>query len=448
MRALRSEEVGISRRVVASGLAAAVLCACGSSGNQNNADAGPPLSNGFAGTWGGTLQTTFGAGGGIDATTAMFVTVSGNTASVSGVCPDGSGSQSFVGSGATASSPGAVTCPAIPVGDCQSVTFAFGDSDLALLDATHLELTVSGRATGCSVTNSFITKFEGSLAASGTDPVPGWDLRFKGVGESFVAVGGFGGGGIPGVPGDTFTWAGRGLIGWGLVAGGGFLVDSLYGAAQTALYENTLWVDGVNCPTTLAQAKAGNNVITAFDGDPYQVGALCIILAVGQPDGGPSFQYLSEEAVPLSQIQDELTDTPSGRSFVLTALFAVDGGLYSYIAESLGTLPDGGMEQFDTLIQTPLIADLATAAEALADAGYVITATAWQGEAIYTLVGTRPSGSTSSHGTVTMMTDDLTYFGEVQDMLKNGFVPVSLLQDYYTLPDGGLGADTWLIGER
>jgi hypothetical protein len=68
-------------------------------------------------------------------------------------------------------------------------------------------------------------------------------------------------------------------------------------------------------------------------------------------------------------------------------------------------------------------------------------------EPTYTLVGTRPTGSTTTHTAVTMKTDDLTFPAQVQDFAQQGFAPVSLLQDYYTLPDGGLGADT-LIVER
>jgi hypothetical protein len=85
------------------------------------------------------------------------------------------------------------------------------------------------------------------------------------------------------------------------------------------------------------------------------------------------------------------------RSFVVTAISQVDAGLYRYVAESLGTLSAGGYEEFDTLIQRPLLADLATEAEALADAGYIITASAWRGEPYYTLVGTRPAGSAATH---------------------------------------------------
>jgi hypothetical protein len=427
----------------------ALVCAC--SGTNAPVDSGTgngPLSAGLAGTWGGPVQTHFSVGGDFGIAFVLYISVSGETASVSGVCPDGSGPMAVTGSATSASFSGSLTCPSVPVTGCDGVVITYTDANLALIGPTALKFIATGTAVGCGLTASVSSTFSGTLAAAGDNPVPAWDLRFKGVGESFVpTTGGFGGGGAPGAA-DTFTWTGRGVIAWGLIAGGGFLVDLLYGAAQTAVYQDTIWVDGAHCPATFAAAMTGNNVILALDGDPYQASSTCIILGVGQPDGGPTFQYLTEEAVPASTILDELTGSEFGRSFVLTTLFAVQPGLYTYVAESVGPLSDGGYEQFDTVIQMPLVADLGTAAGALADAGYVITASAWQGEAYYTLVGTRPVGSTLSHATVTVMTDDLTYSGDAEDMLKSGYVPVSLLQDYYTLPDGGLGADTWLIGEK
>jgi hypothetical protein len=429
--------------------AVVLLFACNST-NAPGLDSGTgngSLSSGFAGTWGGPIQTDFSVGGGFEVGTALYITVSGETASISGVCPDGSGNLPVGGSGTSAVFSGSVTCPSVAISGCDGVVVTYTQANLALIGPASLKLIATGSAAGCGLTGTVDSTFTGTLAAAGDNPVPTWDLRFKGVGQSFSPLKGLGGGAILGAR-QVVTWTGRGLIPWGLVGGGGFLVDLLYGAAQTAVYQDTVWLDGYQCPTTFAAAMAGNNVILALDGDPYQENAICILVGVGQPDGGPQFQYLTEEAVPLSALLDELTASTVGRSFVLTSLFAVDAGLFAYVAESVGQLSDGGYEQFDTVIQTPLVADLATSAEALADAGYVITASAWQGEPNYTLVGTRPVGSASSHTTVTMMTNDLAHYSDTEGMLENGYVPVSLLQDYYTLPDGGLGSDTWLIGEK
>ncbi len=426
----------------------AVLCACGGAASPDGGTANE-LAAGFAGTWGGPMVTRFAIGGELNLASVVYVTVSGGSASLSGVCPDGSGPMAVSGSGTSASFSGSLACPNVAISGCDDLNITYSQALLSLVSATNLELTVTGVANGCGLTSEAVSTFSGTLAAAGANPVPPWDLRFKGVGQSLTLQSApkFGGGGIAGAT-NIFYWSGYGFLPGGLVAGGGFLVDSLYGPSQTAVYQDTLWVDGVSCPATWAAVMSGNNIVYALDGDPYQPNAVCIILGVGQPGGGPHFQYLSDEALSLNAIVEELTGSAAGRSFVLTTLFAVQPGLYTYIAESIGALADGGYEQFDTVIQTPLVADLASTAEALADAGYVITASAWQGEATYTLVGTRPVGSTASHSTLTMMTNDLTYFGDAQDMLKNGYVPVSFLQDYYALPDGGLGADTWLIGEN
>jgi hypothetical protein len=432
-------------------LAIVVLGMCAACTSSSGTDGGntTPLSVNFAGTWGGPARAEFSAGGSLTYDTAMVVAVSGNMASVSGVCPDGTASVTLAGSGASALYSGTLTCPAIPISGCETVVFTYTEAALTLTGTTSLILASAGSASGCGYTYGLVTTFNGTLAATGDNPVPGWDLRFKGVGESLVAstVGGFGGGAAPGAE-NIFTLTGRGRIEWGLIAGGGFSVDSLYGASQTAVYQNTLWVLGAMCPENFAEALAANNVVIALDGDPNQENAICIILGVGQPDAGPTFQYLTEDAVPVGHIMEELTGSARGRSFVVTAIFAVDAGLYTYVAESLGSLADGGYEQFDTVIHTPLVAELATEAEALADAGYVITASAWQGEPNYMLVGTRPVGSAATHAAMTLMTDDLTYFVDAESMLSNGYVPVSLLQDYYSLADGGLGSDTWLIGEK
>ncbi len=417
----------------------------------------PPLSVGLDGTWGGRAIALFGPSGAPTGSyaydTALLVTVSGTTASLSGVCPDGTGAVTVTGSGTTGSFSALfpsnnVQCPAIVIADCQTVVFAYRSVQATLTGPSSLTVTATGSASGCGTTVGVTTTLDGVLAAAGDSQVPPWDLRFKGVGQSLVLRGGgIGGGTTPG-PSEIFTWTGRGLIPWGLIAGGGFFVDFLYGASQTAVYQDMLWALGGRCPDYLSQALAANTVILALDGDPYQENAACTILGVGQPDGGPALQYLTEDAVPLSHLLDTLTTSPQGRSFVVTALFQVDAGLYTYVAESVGPLSDGGYEAFDTVIQTPLVTDLAAAAEDIADAGYVITASAWQGEPTYLLVGTRPVGATAAHATRTVMTDDLTYGGDAQAMLDDGYVPVSLLQDYYALPDGGLGADTWLIGEK
>lgn len=407
-----------------------------------------PLSAGLAGSWIGTAVARFGSGGSVTYDATIVVTVASDTVSVAGICPDGTGLMALTGSGTSASSSGTLTCPGIALAGCEAVVFSYAKADVLLDGATSLVFAATGSASGCGDTETLVTSFFGSPPLDAGPPLPPWDLRFKPVGESLVPLGGFGGGVDPGFGEGIATNSGPGLIDWGLVSGGGFFLNYLYSAAQPVVYLDTLWFDGSTCPATLSAALAGNNVITALDGDPYLANGSCILLGVAQPDGGPTFQYLSEDAVPAAHILEALSGSPSAASYVVTAIFQADAGLYTYIAESVGQLPDGGYEAFDTLIQTPLVEDVASGAEALADAGYIITASTWLGEPYYTLVGTRPSGSTVAHATMTMTTDVEHYFGDAQAMLLDGYVPVSVMADYSVLPDGGVIGETLLIGER
>ncbi len=278
--------------------------------------------------------------------------------------------------------------------------------------------------------------------------VAAWDLRFKGVGSPFVVNIIYGLAGEPGADTDTVGQISPGTNATALVGGGGFLVVFLTSATQPVVYQATAIAPSGTCPTYFADALATNSVITALEGDPYNSDTTCAILSVGEPDAGPTFDYMSEDAVSTGHILDGLAATARARSFIVTAIVQVDGGLYTYVAESIGQLSDGGYEQFETLIQTPLVADLATEAANLADAGFVITASAWQGEDYYTLVGTRPVGSTATHATTTTMGTELTYGGDTQAMLLNGYAQVSAMAFYYSLADGGPASNTWVIGEK
>ena len=289
------------------------------------------------------------------------------------------------------------------------------------------------------------------LDDAGTDggsKVAAWDLRFKGVGSPFVVDRVYVLGGEPGVPTLSVSVNGPGANATALVGGGGFLVAFLTSPTQPSVYVATATAPGGACPTYLAETLATNSIVTVLEGDPLDDNKPCAILAVAEPDAGPSFEYLTEEAVSTEHILAALAASASARSFVVTAIVQVDAGLYTYAAESIGPLPDGGYERFDTLIRTPLVGDLSTEADALADAGYVITASAWQGEPYYTLVGTRSVGSAVHHATTTMMGTELTYSVDTAAMLSNGYAQVSAMAVYYHLTDGGVGSNTWLIGEN
>ena len=283
----------------------------------------------------------------------------------------------------------------------------------------------------------------------GGSNVAAWDLRFKGVGSPFVVNSLYALAGEPGADTAFVSQVGPGTNATALIGGGGFLVAFLTSATQPLVYGVTAIAPSGTCPTYFAEAMAANSVVTALEGDPLDNNNTCAILEVGEPDAGPTFEYMAEDAVSTEHISNALATSASARSFVVTAIVQVDAGLYTYVAESVGPLSDGGYEQFDTLIQTPPVGDLAMEAEALADAGYVITASAWQGESYYTLVGTRVIGSTTTHTTTTTMGTGLTYSADTAAMLSDGYAQVSAMATYYVLADGGYGgSSTWLIGEK
>jgi hypothetical protein len=324
------------------------------------------------------------------------------------------------------------------------VAFSYTGASLSLTADGGLSFKGSGSASGCDASYGLENDFSGIRSA------PAWDIRFKGIGQGQLTGFTLLGGAATSGSADTFTWTGWGLMTWGLLGDSGFfLLGGMYDPAQTSLYTNTLWSLGAQCPENFGQALANNYVITGLYGDPSSENSFCTILGTVAADAGPRFQYLTQGAVSAGQILDRLTSSSSGRSYVVTAIFATDAGLYTYVAESLGQLSDGGYEAFDTVIESPSVVALANEAANLADAGYVITASDWKGGTNYTLVGTRPVNSSATHSTLTMTTDDVTFFTQVISMFADGFVPVSLTQgDFSTLADGGITSTTWLIIEK
>jgi hypothetical protein len=422
------------------------LCACGS----GEPPSGFPLAPGFAGTWGGRVEANLG----VDGTsfnypygTALVITVTGNAASISGVCLDGTGAVQLTGTEAAASAPSSFSCGPTEFDGCSSTVFTYETLSVTLTSASTLSLKGSGTAKGGDTSYVLATTLDAVLAAPGTDRVPPWDLRFKPLGKPLLAEGEWLVASSPGSnEAETFAFSDHGSVPWGLVGGGGIVVNSFYSAPQTAIYQDSAASYGGNCG--LEDFLSGSTVVTELYGNPSDAAGVCAFVGVGLADGVSTFEYLLEDAVSESHILNALAASPEARSFVVTAISQVDAGLYTYVAESLGRLPDGGFEAFETRIATPLLADLTTEASDMADAGFIITASAWQGELYYTLVGTRKAGSRATYSTLTMATRQQTVVGDAQTMLAQGYTPVSAMDLYVPLPDGGLAEDAWLIGEK
>ncbi len=409
-------------------------------------DAG--VSSEFAGAWGSFATALFNWGtnlaGSYGYETVMVIAVGGNATSVSGFCPDGSGTMTLSGSGTAATYSGSLACaPAVAYGNvvsCRALVLSHNSATLTLTGHSTLTLTQNGTLTGCGEPARVVTTVHGWLA---TTP---WDIRFKGIGQTPYFTPGYPTAPTP-APDAAITVAGSGNLAWGLLGQESlYALDAFYAPAQVGWYLGSVWSEG-SCPKYFADAVAGNYVVTGLVGDPnndVNPYSYCSILGVSQADGGPTFHYLTEGGVSADHIRAQLGGTQSARSYVLTAIYQVDAGLYAYVAESLGELADGGYEQFDTVIWTASLDELANEAADLADAGYVITASAWQGETYYTLVGTRAVGSRASYQAMTISVSNEIDLSPGDAMLGNGFVPVSA-QGVSTVLDGG--PVEWLIGE-
>ncbi len=126
-------------------LALLALCACG--GSSDN------LSSAIGKTWTGT--TTFTVNGQSQGNTAsqLTITVSGKTATVTNVCPDGSVTITARGSGNSASWSGIVMCTEQV--NCGALTLTYNSATLTLSsDSKTLTADASGTVSGCSFSNA------------------------------------------------------------------------------------------------------------------------------------------------------------------------------------------------------------------------------------------------------------------------------------------------------
>lgn len=139
---------------------AALALACGD--DDDSVPAAPPLNPAFAKTWQGGAVLTFPGFTPLTYEAQLSISVSGNNATVSHVCFDGSASVVASGSGNTANWSGTLVCPPVPVGNCSAVTATY-NSAIASLSENNTTLTVqaSGTATGCGTSLTFTNTFIG-----------------------------------------------------------------------------------------------------------------------------------------------------------------------------------------------------------------------------------------------------------------------------------------------
>jgi hypothetical protein len=136
---------------------AVALAGCG--GTQ-----APPgdLDPALGGTWSGN---TLVAVTGYTSTypSQLVVETSGRTATISRICPDGSGAVVATGSGGAASWSGSLTCPPVAVSVCPAVTATLTSASGSLsADGTTLTALARGTASGCALTSAVALTFVGT----------------------------------------------------------------------------------------------------------------------------------------------------------------------------------------------------------------------------------------------------------------------------------------------
>lgn len=270
------------------------------------------------------------------------------------------------------------------------------------------------------------------------------DLRFRGVGSGVTLTNSlaFVGGTSLGVSEGSETNFGTSL---GISLNeSDFFILQIIGNKDLATSATTIYTNGSSCPNTFAAVMNGHELVMGLGGDPSTTNSTCTITTATYPDAGPQYSYLYSVGVTPEQILTRLAQDEASRASVITAIANVDGG-YAFVAEALSTSV-AATEQFETVIQIVGVDAIEATAVDLADAGYVITASAFTGVFgdPFALVGTRRVGAMSRYTAAFRLTDLGTYDVALAEMLSEGFAPVSFTNGH--LPDGGL--PVYLVGEK
>jgi hypothetical protein len=133
------------------GLMFATVLACGG-GNLNTA---------MNGTWAGPATLTLSGESPQSFSGEVQVAVSGENATFSGFCLDGTGSVVAHGSGNSASWSGSFACPAVAFTGCSSVVLTF-QSASATLNGSTMNAQGAGNAAGCTVSKGFTISIAGT----------------------------------------------------------------------------------------------------------------------------------------------------------------------------------------------------------------------------------------------------------------------------------------------
>jgi hypothetical protein len=275
---------------------------------------------------------------------------------------------------------------------------------------------------------------------AGTDAGRFIDVRFRGVGEavSLVSFSGFGGGPYPG-GGTDILWSDGSLFGQG-VFNADYLFWRGYSYPGAGRYETRVYVAGSSCDSALADDLQYGDAVLGLGGDPTRSDLTCTVLGVHPIDGGVPYDAWVSGLSVGSQAVDLLNSTADYRRLVITALSEVDAGVYAFVAVARQHAPVP--EQFEARFEVAGVEGIAAVAATLSDAGMIITA-GTGGPSGYTLIGTRPVGSTRSLVSSTEVNAGVDIDPGTFAVLGQGLAPVAFM--LRSLSDGGF--ETVVIGQ-
>jgi hypothetical protein len=125
------------------------------------AGCGGPLDPKIAGSWVGTGTALFSGLSPITYDAQMVIAVSGNSATVAGVCPFGGPGITATGSGDEAEWSGNISCSPMYVLECQNVLLTLKTASARLNADESLVGSVTGTSTGCGSTRATTLSFSG-----------------------------------------------------------------------------------------------------------------------------------------------------------------------------------------------------------------------------------------------------------------------------------------------
>lgn len=143
-------------QVLALSILAAGWTACGGMAVVPQPDGGgacatapcPTVSPEFAGTWRGDVTVEMEGAPTLTKSCEMLADVEGDAVTVYGVCPDGTGSITLHGAGASATWAGSISCSA-PVGDCPDAKLWLSAATIRLDGSSSATLAAQGKYVGC-----------------------------------------------------------------------------------------------------------------------------------------------------------------------------------------------------------------------------------------------------------------------------------------------------------